>query len=148
MSKNVKAAIGEIVVETTWIEYVMAVLIARVEDDSDIMELLKSGGATLATRAMRAVEKLDNAEKIRRAEAWLKKAEVLRRQRNQIIHSIPPKTQPTSVAKAYRGLIGYQPREGTFLQYDTRELVDLAARIRECASEGASMADSDWLRPS
>jgi hypothetical protein len=139
LSKDVKAAIGQIVVETAWIEYVMATLIARV-DRRNIMEVLKEDGSKLAKRAKQAATKLNETEMVVRAESWLKEAEELRTQRNQIIHSI--------VAKAHPGWTGYYPRGEIFREYKTREIVDLAYRMSRSAAVGENMAHSEWPRPS
>jgi ribosomal protein L12E/L44/L45/RPP1/RPP2 len=136
LSQKVMAAIGEVAVETTQIEWVMAILITRVEQD-DIMEVLKQDGSKLAKRAKQAAARLNNAEMVERTQAWLKEAEGFRSTRNQILHSI--------AAKTHSGWIAYHPRGETFREYKTPGIVDLAARVSRCAAEGENMA-REWPR--
>ena len=61
VSREVRAAIGDLVIETTWIEYLAARLVRLAGMTDNEMSLLAPGGK-LFKHARRAAEKLEDPE--------------------------------------------------------------------------------------
>jgi hypothetical protein len=111
-SRAVRAAIGTIVIETTWIDYATARLVKLAGMADNEMKLLESRPA-LVSRARQAAEKLEEPGVSERTRAWLREAEDIRRQRDEVVHSI--------VVDEHRaGWTAYHPRSGTKLALRTR----------------------------
>ena len=136
VSREVRAAIGDLVIETTWIEYVAARLVRLAGITDNEMSLLVSGDK-LFNQARRAAGKLEDPEVAERTRRWLREAEGLRRMRNQVVHSIVLHSHPVGWPV---GWTAYHPKSGSRVAYSTREVVDLAKRVHLHAEREASVA--------
>lgn len=147
VSREVRAAIGDVVIETTWIEYLVARLAEmgrRVgsEDNEDgeeyIRSLLSSQRAMDLFKAGRsATGKFDSAEAAARTEEWLEHAKELREQRHALVHSI--------VIHEHRpGFTGYQVKRERVIDFSTRAIVDLAKLVHAHSEEGTYMSIFVW----
>lgn len=138
VSREVRAAIGGLVIETTWIEYLVARLVvpAGITDTDNKMSLLALGGK-LFELARRATGELKDPEVAARTRLWVDEAEELRRKRHEVVHSIVLHNHAV-------GWTAYHPKSGSTVAYSTREIVDLARQVCQHADEGNYMSLFDW----
>jgi hypothetical protein len=147
VSREVRAAIGDVVVETTWIEYLVARLAemgrsvgceGNEDGEEYIRSLLRSQGAKVLFKAAQsATGKFDSTEAAARTEAWLNHAKELREQRHALVHSI--------VIQEHRpGFTGYQVKGERVFELSTRGIVDLAKRVHRHSEEGTYMSLFVW----
>lgn len=147
VSREVRAAIGDVVIETTWIEYLVARLAENgrgvgAEGNGDgeeyIRSLLSPGHAKDLFKAGRsAIEKFDSTEAAARTKEWLELANDLREQRHALVHSI--------VIQEHRpGFTGYQVKTGRVVELSTHAIVDLAKRVHRHSAEGTYMSLFVW----
>lgn len=147
VSREVRAAIGDVVVETTWIEYLVARLaemgwrVGREDNEESekyIRSLLRPQRARDLFKAARsATGKFASTEVAARTEAWLNHAKELREQRHALVHSI--------VIREHRpGFSGYQVKGERVFELSTRGIVDLAKRVHMHSEEGTYMSIFVW----
>jgi hypothetical protein len=147
VSREVRAAIGDVVIETTWIEYLVARLAEmgqRVgsEDNEDGEEYIRSllspqRAKDLFKAGRSATWKFDSTEEAARTKEWLEHAKDLREQRHALVHSI--------VIQEHRpGFTGYQVKRERVFELSTRAIVDLAKRVHTHSEEGTYMSLFVW----
>jgi len=143
VSREVRAAIGDVVIETTWIEYLVAKLATMADEmDGDVREakiraLMSGNPAKLFESAHLAAEKFGDSEAASRTQAWLTNARRLREMRHSLVHSI--------VAREHvPGFTGYRPKGEQWVQLGTRQVVDLARQFSSLSEEGTYMSLFAW----
>jgi hypothetical protein len=139
-SRAVRAAIGELVIEVTWIQYQAARLVmfaGITADGEDEASLLLMPARDLFRRARQGAGKLTDTAVADRTRSWLREAEELARRRNEFVHSVVLHT-------GQRGLSLYHPKTRHALAPSTREITALAARASKHADEGARLSLFDW----
>jgi hypothetical protein len=138
MSQEVRAAIGGLVIEMTWIEYLAARLVVLAGRRDNEMELLKPGTG-LFKLALQAAEDLRDADVAQRTRLWVREAEDFQYKRHEVVHSIVLYSRGADLAL-------YHPRSGTETEYTASEIADLAGQASRHADEGTYMSLFDWPR--
>jgi len=100
------------------------------------MSLLRRGGE-LFRLARRETDRFKDTQVAEVTRSWLTKAEELRSERHEVVHSIV-------LHRARAGLTAYHPRSGTTVIRSTREVMDLASAAERHASDGNYMSLFTW----
>src|SRR5918995_1819417 len=87
VERETLAAVGELVIQTTWLEYVTARLVAIAGRTDNEMALLKPRG-NVFQKARETAALIDDATIREQISAWLTQAERLQGERHTIVHSI------------------------------------------------------------
>ena len=125
MTTEIKAAVGGLALEATWLEYLAALLVKIAGETTNEMELLAPQGEVFK-RARKSAGALKDVNLRKRTLEWLKRAEELQGKRHRVIHSIALIDRP--------GEYGYHPKTGDLVP--TQEVFDLAKEAQEHADEG------------
>ena len=136
VSREIRAAIGELVIEVTFVQYLAARLVAVAGIADNEMSLLQPGGKPFEL-ARKAIRTFKDPQVAGRTRSWLRGAEELERQRHEVVHSIVLRTHRA-------GLSMYHPRSGSMVRRTTREVVELAAKACKHAEDGNYMSIFDW----
>ena len=134
-SREVRAAVGSLAIETTWFEFLAARLVAIAGNTTNEMALAPQ--KKVFDLARNSAAGMQDVSVQQRTLAWLDRAETLRAERSKVIHSIVLYDQP-------RGWAGYHPRSGTVQRLQTRDIVRLAEEARKHADEGVYMSQFEW----
>ena len=84
VSREIRAAIGELVIEVTFMQYLAARLVAVAGIADNEMSLLQPGGKLLEL-ARKAIRTFKDPQVAGRTRSWLREAEELERQRHQVL---------------------------------------------------------------
>jgi hypothetical protein len=136
VSREIRAAIGELVIEVTFMQYLAARLVAVAGLADNEMSLLQPRSKPFEL-AREATRRFTDPQVADRTRLWLREAEELERQRHEVVHSIVLHTHRT-------GLSTYHPRSGSMVRRTTREVVGLAAKAYKHAEDGNYMSIFDW----
>jgi hypothetical protein len=136
VSREIRAAIGELVIEVTFMQYLAARLVAIAGITDNEMSLLRPGSKPFK-QACEATRTFKDPQAADRTRSWLREAEELERQRHEVVHSIVLHTHRA-------GLSMYHPRSGSMVRRTTREVVELAAKACKHAEDGNYMSIFDW----
>ena len=135
-SKEVRAAVGSLAIQATWLEFLTARLVAIAGDTTNEMALL-APRAEVFKAARDSAAAMHDLSVQQRTLAWLDRAETLRGERDKVIHSIVLHDQRP-------GWTGYHPRSGILQRLQTQDIVALAEQARQHAEEGVYMCVIDW----
>ena len=135
VSPEVRAAVGSLAIETTWLEYLAARLVAIAGRTENEMALL-APQAKVFKQARESAAEMRDSDVRGRTLTWLARAETLQRERDKVVHSIVLYGRP--------GWHGYHPRSGLERRLSTPEIVGLAEQTRLHADEGVYMSMFDW----
>jgi hypothetical protein len=133
VTTEIKAAVGGLALETTWLEYLAALLVKIAGDTTNEMALLAPQGEVFK-RARKSADALQDAGLRERTLEWLKRAEELQGERHRVIHSIALIDRP--------GDYGYHPKTGDLVP--TQEIFDLAKEAQQHADEGNYLYLYEW----
>jgi hypothetical protein len=136
ISDEVRAAVGGLAIETTWLEYLAARLAAIAGTTDNEMALL-APGADVFKQARKASAGLQDVELRGRTLAWLKRAKALQEERNRVVHSIV-------LHDGRSGWHGYHPKNGSLRRLSAEEIVELAEQARAHADDGVYMSIFEW----
>lgn len=137
-SRDVRAAVGSLVIETTWLEFLAAHLVALAGDTNDEWALLEPQQKVFK-RARKSAAAMQDPSIRQRTVDWLKGAEKLQGERHKVVHSIV-------LDDGRRGWHGYRPRSGDLRRMKTREIVELAEQARQHADKGDYRSLYEWRR--
>jgi hypothetical protein len=136
VTSEVRAAVGGLVIETTWLEFLAARLVAIAGDTKDEMALLRPQQKVFK-RARKSAAAMQDPNIQQRTVDWLKRAEELQSERHKVVHSIV-------LYDGRRGWHGYHPRSGDLRRMEKREIVELAEQARQHADEGNYRSLYEW----
>jgi hypothetical protein len=106
VSRDVQAAVGGLVIETTWLEFLAARLVAIAGDTNDEMALLEPQQKVFK-RARKSAAAMQDPNIHQRTVDWLKRAEELQSERHKVVHSI-------ALYDGRRGWHSYHPAAATY----------------------------------
>jgi hypothetical protein len=128
------AAIGGLVVDVTFMQYLAARLVVFAGPEDNEMLLLKNGEKVFK-RAREATGKFTDPGVADETRSWLREAEKFQRRRHELAHSI--------VLHIHRAGL-YHPQSGRTLSLTARQAGELAAEASEHAALGSYMSIFQW----
>jgi hypothetical protein len=136
VDRETLASVGELVLQTTWLEYLAARMVTIAGRTDNEMALLATG-AHLFEHAQETADLIDNTTVREQISAWLAKAETLQGERHTIVHSI-------LLHDGRPGFNVYHPRSGEIRRWSDDEIWELARRVHEHVDEANYMILFDW----
>jgi len=135
---EIHAAVGALVIQATWLEYLAARLVARAGRVQNEMELLKSR-KSLFREARNVAATLPDADLAAGTRDWLDKAQALLDRRDEVVHAIV-------IHEHEPGWNAYHPRSGRLLKMSPKQIADLARQLQEHADDGTYSSIFEWAR--
>jgi hypothetical protein len=136
VESEVLSAVGGLAIETTWLEYLAARLVATAGRTDNEMALLAPRQRVFKPARDAAAGMRHGAVRARTL-AWLERAETLREERDRVVHSIV-------LHDGRPGWHGYHPRSGSLRRLSTPEIVSLAEQTREHVDDGVYLSIFEW----
>jgi hypothetical protein len=137
VSKAVREAVGGLVIETTWLEFLAAGLVVLAGDNTDDEWDLLLPHRDLFKRARDSAKKMQDPDVQQWTVDWLSRAQELRNERNKVVHSVVH-------YDGRPGWSGFQPRSRNLRQMKTREIAELAEQAQQHVEEGLYRSVVDW----
>ncbi len=137
VSRAVREAVGGLVIQTTWLEFLAAQLVVLAGDNTDDEWDLLERRQELFGRARKSAKKMHDPDTQRRTVDWLDRAQKLRGERNKVVHSIVQ-------YDGRPGWSGFHPRSRGLQRMETREIVELAEQAFSLAERGVYLSVVDW----
>lgn len=136
VNRDTLAAVGELVLQTTWLEYLAAQLVVIAGKTDNEMALLATG-AQVFQQAQKTAALIEDTTVREQMSTWLTEAKRLQGERHTIVHSI-------LLYDGQPGFNVYHPRSGELRRWSDDEIRELARRVHEHADEANYMVLFDW----
>lgn len=139
VSRDAQAAIGQLVVEVTYMEFLAAFLAGRACLVDNEMQLLKPGGEVFKVAA-KAAPLLQDSRHAQDLRAWLAEAGEFQRRRHEAVHALVLRQHGEVLRR-------YHARTGSMDDVATDDLVALAAQATEHVDELVYLQLFEWPPP-